>query len=74
MRTAVWRRRDLASKRSDEYGKVTHFSVVLSTKKLRLDLFYRSAVAVSFHGTAPAWLNHLSWNQAKVSRQNLQFN
>ncbi len=43
MGTAVWRRRDLASKRSDEYGKVTHFSVALSTKKLYLDLFYRKS-------------------------------
>ena len=29
VRPAVWRRRDLASKRSDEYRKVTHFSVAL---------------------------------------------
>jgi len=51
--STVWRRGDLASKRSDEYGKVTHLSVILSTKKLRLDLFYRSVVAVSFWARCP---------------------
>ncbi len=35
--------RDLASKRSDEQGKATHLNVVLSTKKLSLDLFYRKS-------------------------------
>ena len=33
---------------------------LLSTKKLHLDLFYSSVVAVPFLGTVPAWLNHLS--------------
>ncbi len=50
--STAWRRRDLVSERPDGYRKVTHLSVVLSTKKLRLDLLYR------YVGIPPAWLNH----------------